>query len=182
MNGLITRRLRLEPVAPAHAAETAAAMTPAVAAMLFSWPSPMSIDQAADRIRAARAGMRIGGERHWAIIEGETEQLIGWISLLPTERTGHREIGFWLAETRWGRGLAPEAIRAVIGHAQRRMGVVSVVARARPDNGRSIRALVKVGMRPTGRTLIEDLSGASIEHLSYELPEGVACRSAQPAL
>ena len=62
------------------------------------------------------------------------------------------------------------------------MSVVGISAKVRPGNERSIRLLVRIGMRPAGSTLVHGLSGAPIEHILYELPAGAPCRSAQPEL
>lgn len=65
------------------------------------------------------------------------------------------EVGWWLAPTAWGRGLAVEAALAVIEEAFGRVRAPSVVARIQPANVRSTRVAERLGMSPdfdtTGR-------------------------------
>ena len=56
------------------------------------------------------------------------------------------EIGWRLAPEHWGRGLATEAARAVVGHAFDSLGLDSLVSFTVPANVRSRRVMEKIGM------------------------------------
>jgi RimJ/RimL family protein N-acetyltransferase len=60
------------------------------------------------------------------------------------------ELGYWLGEPYWGRGLATEAGRALIDAAHQISLVETIAARALPDNLASIKVLEKLGFHRTG--------------------------------
>ncbi len=55
------------------------------------------------------------------------------------------EIGYWLGEPFWGRGLATEAVRLVSDYAFRTCNMLRLFALPFADNTQSIRVLEKVG-------------------------------------
>jgi RimJ/RimL family protein N-acetyltransferase len=59
------------------------------------------------------------------------------------------EIGFFLCRSSWGRGLAREALQAVVGRAFAR-GVTAITADIDPRNDRSLRLLLSLGFEKTG--------------------------------
>ncbi|MFT0861396.1 GNAT family N-acetyltransferase [Ancylobacter sp. G4_0304] len=60
------------------------------------------------------------------------------------------EIGYWLGEPYWDRGIATEAARALIDHAFGDRGLDALVASARVVNPASRRVLEKCGFQWTG--------------------------------
>jgi RimJ/RimL family protein N-acetyltransferase len=79
-------------------------------------------------------------------------QAVGGISLnvgTDIERIG-AEIGYWLGEEFWGRGIATAAIRLVTEFAFRDRGLVRVFAVPFTTNIGSIRALEKAGYQREG--------------------------------
>lgn len=87
------------------------------------------------------------------------------------DRDGEVELGYWLARPYWGRGLATEAARAVVGVAKA-LGHRKLVSGHFTDNPASGRVLRKVGFRPLGR--IEQRHsvgrGGNVDCALYELP------------
>jgi RimJ/RimL family protein N-acetyltransferase len=72
---------------------------------------------------------------------------VGGISFAPgadVERYS-AEVGYWLAEPVWGRGIAPEAIRLLSQYAFETCNMLRLFALPFADNVRSIRALEKAG-------------------------------------
>jgi RimJ/RimL family protein N-acetyltransferase len=57
------------------------------------------------------------------------------------------EIGWWLAPSAWGRGLAREGAAAVRDEALQRVGAPSIVARIRPENAASLAVAAAIGLR-----------------------------------
>jgi RimJ/RimL family protein N-acetyltransferase len=86
----------------------------------------------------------------FAAVEKATGQMAGRFSLKPANSyglAGGTELGYRLYPAFWGRGLATEGARAVIGSAFGRLHLDRVVATTMADNAGSWRVLEKCGMR-----------------------------------
>jgi RimJ/RimL family protein N-acetyltransferase len=87
----------------------------------------------------------------WAIeVGGEAVGGIGIVLLTDVERVS-AEIGYWLAEPFWNRGIMTEALRAVTDECFRRFDLLRIFALPFADNQGSIRALEKAGYVLEGR-------------------------------
>lgn len=83
--------------------------------------------------------------RIWAIeVDGEAAGGVGLEMLGDVERVS-AEIGYWLGEPCWGRGVATEAVRAVTAAAFQRFELERIFALPFDDNHASIRVLQKAG-------------------------------------
>lgn len=81
----------------------------------------------------------------WAIeAGGEAAGGIGIVRGSDVERVS-AEIGYWLGEDYWGRGITTEAVRAVTREAFRQFDLLRVFALPFADNLASIRVLEKAG-------------------------------------
>ena len=126
-------------------AEDAVALHPIFAdpeAMRFWSSPPKSLAQTEefvrDTIRAYQAGT---GDDFVVLYEGV---VIGKAGLWRTN-----EIGFIFCRSVWGRGIASEAVRAIMSRASTR-GVTSIIADVDPRNERCLRLLEKLGFVQTG--------------------------------
>jgi ribosomal-protein-alanine N-acetyltransferase len=61
------------------------------------------------------------------------------------------ELGYWLAEPYWGRGIMSEAVRAFTDYAFERFGLVRIFAEPYARNAASCRVLEKAGFSLEGR-------------------------------
>lgn len=87
----------------------------------------------------------------WAITFAEEDRLIGTVTLLNWDKTNrHVEVGFMLSRKRWGKGLATEAVRAVLHFAFEHMNVHRVEAELDPRNEASARLLERLGFKYEG--------------------------------
>ena len=87
----------------------------------------------------------------WAIVaDGEAAGGIGLMMMSDVERVS-AEIGYWLGETWWGRGIATDAVRAVTDSAFRDFDLLRIFALPFADNVASIRVLEKAGYVLEGR-------------------------------
>jgi RimJ/RimL family protein N-acetyltransferase len=80
----------------------------------------------------------------WAIRDS-TEQLIGMIGL-DSQSDGHAhraEIGYWLGEPYWGRGISTAVVRAVCRHGFQGLGLAKITANIFSFNGASVRVVEK---------------------------------------
>lgn len=86
----------------------------------------------------------------WALVESATREVIGYCGLTRYGDIGGRpeiEVGYRLARSCWGRGLATEAVQAVCQHASGSLGCTRLVALVDPDNRASARVARKAGFR-----------------------------------
>ena len=115
------------------------------------------------------------GLSSFAAIEKATGQMAGRFSLRPANSYGladGTELGYRLYPAFWGRGLATEGARALIGSAFGRLHLDRVVATTMADNAGSWRVLEKCGMRRI-RTFYypeaDQMPGAEHGDFVYEL-------------
>ena len=77
-------------------------------------------------------------------VEGEAAGAIGYVAGSDVERYS-AEIGYWLGEAHWGRGIATEALVMVTEHVFTAANVLRLFAVPFADNLGSIRVLEKAG-------------------------------------
>ena len=65
---------------------------------------------------------------------------------------GRGELGYWLEEQVWGRGLASEAARALMDWGFNKLALTGLNAGCASDNRASAAILAKLGFRPRGET------------------------------
>jgi len=82
---------------------------------------------------------------NFAIVEGD--EAIGGIGLTLQRGTRRRtaELGFWLAEERWGEGIATTVVRAFADFAFAQFDLLRLAAYVFGGNGASARVLQKAG-------------------------------------
>lgn len=82
-------------------------------------------------------------------IDGAAVGGIGFVPGTDVERFS-AEIGYWLSETCWGRGIATEALTLVTRHAFEKHNLLRLFALPFADNVPSIRVLEKAGYTREG--------------------------------
>lgn len=113
-----------------------------------SFPHPYALDHADAFIASALA--QTPETRFAIVVDGEAAGAIGYVLHTDVERLS-AEIGYWLAEAHWGRGIMTEALRTVMEHAIRQHGLVRVFAVPYAWNPASARVLEKCGYVLEGR-------------------------------
>jgi RimJ/RimL family protein N-acetyltransferase len=115
----------------------------------------------------------------------EQDEYIGTCELYDI-RGAQATLGIIIGEkSHWNQGYGPEAIRALLDHAFRELGLDRVVLNTYGDNTRAQRAFAKVGFRETGRTNGPD--GRVDVHMQLrrdtwrELSAGAASGESSPA-
>ena len=87
----------------------------------------------------------------WAITERGADELIGTVTLTSwDERNRRMELGYMLSPAHWGKGLATEAVRRVLGFGFEQIGLHRVEAELDPRNVASARLLERLGFRYEG--------------------------------
>lgn len=82
-------------------------------------------------------------------VEGAAVGAIGYVRGRDVERFS-AEIGYWLGEAMWGRGIVTEALRLMTEHAFSQSHVLRMFALPFADNAGSVRVLEKVGYTREG--------------------------------
>ncbi|MGE5244017.1 MAG: GNAT family N-acetyltransferase [Betaproteobacteria bacterium] len=130
-----------------------------------AFPHPYTRSDAQHYIRAVRERVP---ETAFAIAVGdEAVGGIGFTMHQDVERVS-AEIGYWLAEPFWGRGITPEALVAVTRHAIERHGLTRIYAVPFAWNTASCRVLEKAGYVLEGRlrhSAIKD--GRIVDQMQY---------------
>jgi [ribosomal protein S5]-alanine N-acetyltransferase len=112
------------------------------------FPHPYRVEDA-ERFLASVVGKE--PETDFAVeVEGEAAGAIGLTLGIDVERVS-AEIGYWLAEAHWGRGIATQAVAEFTAWGIERYGLTRVFARVFDGNAASIRVLEKAGYRLEGR-------------------------------
>jgi ribosomal-protein-alanine N-acetyltransferase len=163
---LVTARLRLEPLHPRHAAALVALFDdPALSAYLAA--DFTQRDQAEAVVRQWLGYDGPAGLGHWAFCLGST--LIGVGHLTPSTQLpgGLPETGWYLA-TRYGRrGLATEAVGALLRHGLGELGLSSVWALIHQHNQPSLRLAQRLGFLQVGSAV----HYGAPHHVHVALPE-----------
>jgi RimJ/RimL family protein N-acetyltransferase len=84
------------------------------------------------------------GFARWMCEDASTGAFLGWCGL-RRQADGEVDLGYRYLRACWGRGLATEASRACLDLAFGPYAMASVIARAHPENTRSIRVMQKLG-------------------------------------
>lgn len=112
------------------------------------FPFPYTLQDSRDWLNVA---LTQDPETNFAIdIDG---QLVGTIGLQLGEDVYRQsaEIGYWLAEEYWGRGVVSEAVRALSDWGFQTFGLLRIHAYVFENNAASVRVLEKAGFELEGR-------------------------------
>ncbi len=83
------------------------------------------------------------------VVAGEACGGLGFVPGSDVERFS-AEVGYWIGQECWGRGIATEALRLFTAHAFDGLGLLRVFALPFADNAASIRVLEKAGFQREG--------------------------------
>jgi RimJ/RimL family protein N-acetyltransferase len=137
------------------------------------FPYPYTATNARDFIRAVR---KSHPETSFAIdVDGAAIGGIGFVLQADVERVS-AEIGYWLGEDFWGRGIATEALRAVTEYAIAKFGLTRLFAVPFVYNVASCRVLEKAGYVLEARLRRSALKdGVIVDQMQYAFvaPEGI---------
>jgi RimJ/RimL family protein N-acetyltransferase len=134
-----------------------------------AFPHPYTIGDASAWIAS---NLDVHPVRNFAIeIGGEAAGSIG-VTPFADVHARCAEIGYWISEDFWGRGIATDAVRAATGYAFRTLGVVRVQAAVFAWNEPSMRVLEKCGYAREGvlaKSVFKD--GELIDSVLYAILE-----------
>ena len=117
----------------------------------------------------ARAGGQAPQTDFAIVVEGEAAGGIGFILQEDVSRRS-AEIGYWLGDAYWGRGIATDAVRAVSGHIFANFDVCRIYATVFESNPASRRVLEKARYTYEGRLRrAVTKNGETLDALMYAL-------------
>lgn len=145
MHIIETAGLRLEPQAATHAAEMFVVLSdPAI--YEFENEPPASLEWLRARFTKLESRQSLDGQEQWLnwVIRVPTSELIGYVQ--ATVRSGgHATIAYELSSAYWGRGLARQAVEAMISELLLHYQVRQLFAAFKRGNHRSKRLLERLG-------------------------------------
>lgn len=103
-------------------------------------------DQVREGLRLYERAQAKRGFSSWAITERGTGQPIGDVGFGVFQPTGDIELGYTLARSAWGRGLATEAARACLIAGMKHLDAERIIAVVDRENHRSQRVAERIGM------------------------------------
>lgn len=148
---LTSARLVMRPLLAGDTAAIAArAGDPAVAYQLDRMPAPFPLALAARWIARRALRWREGRGITLAITRAGEHDVIGTVSLKISLAHRHAELGYWVAASAWGEGIATEASAALIDWGFATLRLRRIHARVLADNPASRRVVDKLGFTVEG--------------------------------
>ncbi len=143
-------RLSLRYATPVDAGRLFSLASDPAVTRFFSWGPYTSVEQPSEYI-AGLAGRREAGELLDFLIVHPSDGPIGVTGLSELSRRDRRAtVGSWLGHSWWGSGANFEAKAMITALAFERLGFGRLTAWANTRNGRSQRALERIGFRREG--------------------------------
>ena len=145
-----TERLTLRPWRETDAASLFAYASDPDVGPAAGWPPHRSIEESREIIRTV-----FSAPHTFAVCLAATDEPVGSIGLMPSRcETSHQgdglelEVGYWIAKPFWGRGFAPEAVRAMQRYAFETLGCKALWCGYYEGNNKSLRVQQKCGFAP----------------------------------
>ena len=82
-----------------------------------------------------------------AVIEKESNKLVGWCGLWHLSGTDEIEVGYAIARNYWGKGYATEAAERCLQYGFKDLGLKKIAAVAFPENNASLKVMKKLRMK-----------------------------------
>lgn len=151
---LETPRLRLRPFTNADLDGLHALYGDAEAMRYWTFLPSRDRAETARRLRWHVGGYKPSVFAIWAVVPKRGRNCIGMVTYHHREARERRvEVGYIIARSRWGQGLASEAMGAVLRHCIDTLGTHRVEALIAPENTASRRLAERLGFRCEGGPL-----------------------------
>jgi len=143
-----TGSLTLEPQTAAHAEEMFAVLSDPAIYEHENEPPP-SLEWLRARFAKLESRRSANGQEQWLnwVIRLPSSELIGYVQA-TIDPTGRAAIAYELSSAHWGRGLARQAVAAMISELVQRYQVRQLTAVFKRRNLRSMRLLERLGFSP----------------------------------
>lgn len=148
---LTTPRLRLRKVQAADVPLLVQyANHKAISGNLLNVPHPYNEEDAVFWMNFVLQGFKNRERYVFAISDKETNAFMGAVGLHPAPRHNHAELGYWLGEPFWGRGLMTEAVGAVLRFGFKELSLHKIYATHFVNNPASGKVMTANGMIKEG--------------------------------
>lgn len=145
MRSVKTASLTLEPQTIAHAEQMFVVLSdPAIYA--FENEPPLSLEWLRARFTKLESRQSPDGQAQWLnwVVRLPTSELIGFVQA-TVDQNGFADIAYVFASAHWGRGLAREAVEAMIAELIAHYPVRALSAVLKRENTRSLKLLERLG-------------------------------------
>lgn len=123
----------------------------------FPNQGPPSLEKAERYIAHQLAHWQAQGYGHWAVVNPENGDVLGWSGLEYLPEICETEVAYLLSKRAWGRGLATEAAQAAIQFGFKMAGLTEIIGLVHPHNTGSIRVLEKCGLTFSDQILLWEM-------------------------
>ncbi|MFD2331074.1 GNAT family N-acetyltransferase [Cohnella sp. GCM10020058] len=153
---LRTERLLLRQVTAEDADDLYALCTDPQVNNLQDWHGPASLAETEAIIESWRQGYADKRVVAWGVTLRGSRPLIGTVTLMPTRGSFEDlprfplALGYDLKPNYWNRGIASEAVRAVLDFSRTFIGPHRIQAEVHPENAASLKVLKKLGFQEEG--------------------------------
>ena len=148
---LETARLMLRPLVLRDAQDVWSWASDPEVARYVLWEPHRSVADTREYIRSMRAMYRRGLPSSWAVVLRETGRVVGTVGFMwYSESNCSAEVGYSFSRQYWNRGIATEALQAVLSSAFASLPLNRVEAQHDVRNPASGRVMEKCGMRREG--------------------------------
>lgn len=148
---LDTKRLHLAEIDHQHKERIYSILSRREVMEYYGMDAFTDLDQAGTLIDSFREGLVSGKAIRWGIVLKESGELIGTIGIHNwNKRAKKAEIGYELHPDYWGKGLAKEAVEALLSHAFTELGLFRIGAVVYPANKTSSGMLKSMGFKEEG--------------------------------
>lgn len=131
------------------------------------WAAHKSADESREVIKRV-----LSGPECYAVCLKGSDEPVGAAELMQNSALAKEkdecELGYWIAKPYWGRGLIPEASRALLRRAFCELGMNKVFCGYYEGNARSARVQIKLGFRPHGIRESVDLPALNEKRKGYD--------------
>lgn len=142
-----------------------------IAKMLSNVPFPYSNELLEKWIKSIIQQIDAGKSYHFSIINptDDSETIMGCIGLTLNTAQQSAEIGYWIGQEYWGKGIATKAMQRLTNWALAHLNINYIQATAADDNPASIAVLKKCGFKLFGQGKEKFLARTTEQPVSYFL-------------
>jgi RimJ/RimL family protein N-acetyltransferase len=140
--------------------------------VMRSYPAPLTAEESNLRFERYRSALIERGYGYM-VVESRDGDFFGYVGIAPIP-IWHRavgqgaQIGWFIVRRAWGMGYATEAARAALDHGFREFNFPEVLAYTAPDNLRSQRVMIRLGLRrEPGRDFTYEIDGIKYANVVY---------------